>query len=307
MPGSERKPVLRDFTGEMCESRQTRGQKTLGWPTNPSSFLDVVHLRRLSPACTTSQIAANVWQQPAATAGLPAVFLRPPSACGSTHPVAVPQPARHPLQPAVQRQPDGPQPHRLTGLHPRSLLPASDRSHQGDGHPRARRPLTVCGQGARLLHRGQEGKFMRFSFSCHKKFHKRFPVVAQNEKSFPRNYEKKYKGLFSSRAGHTRKYSQHLALEAWCGTAAGELTANTLASREHAVRSLSFFCASFHSLKSYWRRKTPSLTGTVTVKTLLVRHSWSWLSVPSRVSAVKMACGRWMAQICASKFRFVQI
>lgn len=128
-------------------------------------FLDVVHLRRLSAARTTSQIAANVGrQQPATTAGLPAVFLRPPSSCGPSHPVAVPQPARHALQPAVQRQPGGPQPHELTGLHPRSVLPASDRAHQGDGHPGPWRPLTVCCQGARLLHRGSEGTFCRLYF-----------------------------------------------------------------------------------------------------------------------------------------------
>lgn len=207
MPGSERK----HFGGEKCESRQTRGQKTLGWPTSEQSdsFLDAARLRRLSPARTTSQIAANVGRQQPATAGLSAVFLRPPSSCRPAHPVAVPQPARHPLQPAVQRQPDGPQPHQLTMLHPRSLLPASDRTHQGDGHPRPRRPLAVCCPGAGLLHRGSEGRLkastMRCSFSCH-----------NNSRSYVRNSPNNYKVkvsyswdtvlYFSSRPGHDWKF-----------------------------------------------------------------------------------------------------
>ena len=122
------------------------------------NLLDVV-----SPARTTSQITDDVRrQQPAATAGLPPVFLRPPSSRSPAHAVAVPQPACHALQPAVQWQPDSPQPHELERLHPWRLLPASDWTHKGDGHPRPRGPFAVGCQGARLLHCGPEGKYNFF-------------------------------------------------------------------------------------------------------------------------------------------------
>lgn len=165
MPGGEGKAIFQGFSGEKCESRQTKGQKTLGWLTNSRDFFGC--RSPTTPFCCPDDVTDSSHvgrQQPAATASLPAVFLHPPSPCGPSHPVSVPQPACHALQPAVQRQPGGPQPHKLTGLHPRSLLPASDRAHQGDGHPRSRRPLTVCCQGARLLHRGSEGTFCRLYF-----------------------------------------------------------------------------------------------------------------------------------------------
>lgn len=123
------------------------------------TLLDVV-----SPARTTSQITDDVRRQQPAAAGLPPVFLCPPSSCGPAHAVAVPQPACHALQPAVQWQPNSPQPHKLARLHPWRLLPASDWTHKGDGHPRPRGPLAVGCQGARLLHRGPEGKYNCFYY-----------------------------------------------------------------------------------------------------------------------------------------------
>lgn len=149
-----------------CRSFQTSAVKNVNWEaenwadkqTRGLFFLDVVPPHGLSAAATTPQIAANVGrQQPAAVPGLPPAFPCYPPTHRPAHPVAVAQPAYHALQPAVQRQPGGPQPYQLAGLHPWGVLPASDRTHQRGRHPGTWGTVAVGRQGARLLHRRPEG------------------------------------------------------------------------------------------------------------------------------------------------------
>lgn len=159
MLSSEKKTCLQDFTSEKSKSGVSellhwQNHRALGHLT-----LDAVTLCCRPPSVrTASQIAANVcWEQPTAAASLPTRLHLPPSACLSTNAVAIPEPACHSLQPALQRQPDGPQPHQLEGLHPGGLLPAADRTHQRGCHTRPRRPFAVCCEGAGVLCRGPEG------------------------------------------------------------------------------------------------------------------------------------------------------
>ena len=75
----------------------------------------------------------------------------------AAHPVSVAQPAGATLQPALQRQPQRLQPHQLPGLFPWRVLPAPDRTHQGDGQPGGGGRVAVRRQGPGVLHRRPEG------------------------------------------------------------------------------------------------------------------------------------------------------
>lgn len=66
--------------------------------------------------------------------------------------------ARSDLHPAVQRQPQRPQPHQLPQLLPWGLLPSADRIDQRDSEPGSQWPVAVLCQGPGVLYSGPEGK-----------------------------------------------------------------------------------------------------------------------------------------------------
>lgn len=133
-----------------------RGVENQGhaFPARPLHFSSVT----LSPAEET-----NVCQQQQHVSSDLTQTLGPLSASDCTpYPLSVTQPSRAAPRAPLQWEPQRSQSHQLLS---RSLLPASDRTHQGDGDPGAARPVAQFREGFGLLHSGSKGNG-RFAWFC---------------------------------------------------------------------------------------------------------------------------------------------